>query len=96
MTKLHLRIEGRVQGVGFRDGCVQKARRLGLDGWVRNRRDGSVEVMARGGEDALAALEAWLHRGPAMARVDRVTAIASGRGAVDDITAAGFEFRDTF
>jgi acylphosphatase len=91
---VHLRIEGRVQGVGFREGCVRQARTLGLDGWVRNRRDGSVEVMARGGASALAALEAWLHRGPPPARVDGVTPIARGPDGTDDL-AAGFEFRDT-
>ena len=94
---IHLRIEGRVQGVGFRDGCVHKARRLGLVGWVRNRRDGSVDVMARGSANALADLEAWLHRGPSMARVDRVTPIDAldALDAADDPVVAGFEFRDT-
>lgn len=93
--RLHLRIEGRVQGVGFREGCVRQARKLGLDGWVRNRHDGSVEVMARGSANALAVLEAWLHRGPSPARVDRVTPIDGVPDAAEDLTVAGFEFRDT-
>jgi acylphosphatase len=68
-----LRIEGRVQGVGFREACVQRARTLGLTGYVRNRRDGSVEVMLQGPADAVARMQAWLHEGPPLARVDRVT-----------------------
>jgi acylphosphatase len=68
-----LRIEGRVQGVGYREACVQRARELGLAGYVRNRRDGSVEVMLQGPADAVARVQAWLHEGPPLARVDRVT-----------------------
>ncbi len=67
------RIEGRVQGVGYREACVQRARALGLTGYVRNRRDGAVEVMLRGPADAVARMQAWLHEGPPSARVDRVT-----------------------
>ena len=68
-----LRIEGRVQGVGYREACVQRAEALGLTGYVRNRRDGSVEVMLQGPADAVARMQAWLHEGPPLARVDRVT-----------------------
>jgi acylphosphatase len=68
-----LRIEGRVQGVGFREACVQRAQALGLTGYVRNRRDGSVEVMLQGPADAMARMQAWLHEGPPLARVDRVS-----------------------
>jgi acylphosphatase len=92
---LHLRVEGRVQGVGFRDACVRHARKLGVDGWVRNRHDGSVEVMARGSAAAITELEAWLHRGPSPARVDRVTPLEGALHAAGEAAAAGFEFRDT-
>jgi acylphosphatase len=71
-----VRVEGRVQGVGFREACVEQARALGVTGWVRNRRDGSVEAMLQGPADAVARLQAWLQRGPPGARVDRVTASA--------------------
>ena len=71
-----LRVEGRVQGVGYREACVQEARALGLGGWVRNRLDGSVEVMLLGPADAVSRLQAWLAEGPPLARVDRVTATA--------------------
>jgi acylphosphatase len=67
------RVEGRVQGVGFREACVLRARMLGLTGYVRNRRDGSVQVMLQGPADAVARMQAWLHEGPPLARVDRVT-----------------------
>ena len=66
------RVRGRVQGVGYRDACAREAARLGVAGWVRNRVDGSVEVLMQGSPDALAQLHAWLARGPAAARVDRV------------------------
>lgn len=71
-----VRIEGRVQGVGFRENCVRQARALGLAGYVRNRRDGSVEVLLQGPADAVSRLEDWLHEGPPLARVDRVTRLS--------------------
>ncbi|MDR1936662.1 MAG: acylphosphatase [Candidatus Accumulibacter sp.] len=67
-----LLIEGRVQGVGFRWSLMAKLRELGLDGWVRNRDDGSVEAHIRGPAEAVDRLTAWAHRGPPRARVDRV------------------------
>ena len=85
-----LRIEGRVQGGGFREACVQRAQALGLTGYVRNRRDGSVEVMLQGPADAVARMQAWLHEGPPLARVDRVT-VSSAPVAV----LSGFERRPT-
>ena len=65
-------VRGRVQGVGFRAFTWRAAVRLGLSGWVRNRRDGSVEVVAAGPEAALEALAAELRRGPGAADVTGV------------------------
>jgi len=62
------------QGVGFRQTCMRQAQRLGLVGWVRNRFDGSVEVLAQGDADAVATLRTWLAHGPPAARVTRVDA----------------------
>lgn len=63
---------GRVQGVGFRWFVEREAALLGVGGWVRNRDDGSVEVLARGSHQQLGALYDRLKEGPRAARVDRV------------------------
>ena len=67
-----LLIHGRVQGVGFRWSLMEKAGELGLDGWVRNRSDGSVEALLIGPIEAVDALTVWAHHGPSSARVDQV------------------------
>jgi acylphosphatase len=77
MTKvLHAAITGRVQGVGFRAWIAREAERLDLRGWVRNRRDGSVEAVFKGAEDQVVRMldECW--RGPRGAVVDNVVATA--------------------
>lgn len=65
-----VRLGGRVQGVGFRETCVSHARALGLTGWVRNRSDGSVEVLLQGSPNQLAHMCDWLRTGVPGARVD--------------------------
>jgi acylphosphatase len=60
---------GRVQGVGFRASTAHEARRLGLRGWVRNRLEGDVEVLAGGNAAAVDSLLTWLGHGPRGARV---------------------------
>lgn len=69
---VRLEIRGRVQGVGFRWSMVQEARRAGVRGWVRNRRDGSVEAIAEGAPQAIDQLIDWARTGPPGARVDTV------------------------
>jgi acylphosphatase len=71
-VRVHLIIEGRVQGVWFRDSTCKEALSLGLSGWVKNRRDGGVEVVAEGSEDKIKSLVAWCHHGPPAASVSRV------------------------
>ena len=68
-------VRGRVQGVGFRWFVDHEARQLGVNGWVRNNFDGSVEVLAMGNEQQLATLKQRLQRGPRAARVDEVEEI---------------------
>lgn len=68
-------IQGRVQGVWFRDSTRQEARSAGVTGWVKNRRDGGVEVVAEGPEDSVRRLIQWCHHGPPSARVSNVEEI---------------------
>lgn len=65
-------VRGRVQGVYFRASALREARRLGLTGWVANRPDGSVELVAEGEEDQVKDLLAWTQHGPSTARVEKV------------------------
>lgn len=71
-VRVRLRVRGRVQGVWFRGSAQERARELGLVGWVRNEPDGSVELEAEGSRDAVDALTAWCRTGPDLARVDAV------------------------
>ncbi len=68
----HLVISGRVQGVGFRYSMSEEAARLGVTGWVRNRRDGSVEAVIDGAPDEVEGILAWARRGPRGASVTGV------------------------
>lgn len=72
--RLVARINGRVQGVAFRWATRETAERLGLTGWVRNRLDGSVELVAEGDRARLEQLLDWCHQGPSMAAVENVDA----------------------
>ena len=65
-------VSGRVQGVYYRSSCRAVAHDLGVTGWVRNRGDGTVEVVAEGSRDAVGALIAWCREGPALADISGV------------------------
>lgn len=69
---MRLRVSGRVQAVNFRYYAREEARRRGVTGWIRNREDGDVELVAEGAPDALARFVEWCRRGPSSARVSRV------------------------
>jgi acylphosphatase len=69
---VHVRISGHVQGVGYRAFVERMAARLGLAGWVRNRRDGSVEAVFSGESTTVKAMIAACDKGPRMALVDKV------------------------
>ena len=68
----HVVMRGRVQGVGYRAFVEHEALRLGLEGWVRNRRDGTVEAVFCGGDDVVERIIAACRRGPPAARVEAV------------------------
>jgi acylphosphatase len=85
-----VRVFGRVQGVWFRGWTVDEARALRLDGWVRNRHDGSVEMLLAGPDEAIAEMIARANRGPSAASVERVEVEEN-----DELPAAGFAQRPT-
>jgi len=68
----HLKIHGRVQGIGFRHYMTREARKRGIAGWVRNRADGTVEAMVQGPREAVDAIVAWANHGPPSAHVTSV------------------------
>ena len=72
IMRYHLIIKGRVQGVGYRMSAYDAANNLGITGWVRNRHDGSVEVVAESDKTTLEQLVLWAKRGPDYAEVSEV------------------------
>jgi len=84
LTARRFVVIGHVQGVGFRMFAADAARVEGLSGWVQNRPDGAVEVLAEGDRDAVQRFEAKIRRGPARSQIERVI--------VDDDTPSGRSF----
>ena len=84
-TVKHLRITGRVQGVGFRYFMERKARELGVTGWVRNRHDGTVEAMVQGTPEALDAMTVAARQGPRSAVVTDVK-VSEGSGEFSEFS----------
>jgi acylphosphatase len=93
MAAHRILVTGIVQGVGFRYSTCNEAVRLGVHGWVRNRRDGSVEILIVGEDRACDELVAWARHGPRGAKVESVE-LRPARA--DEVAAlgAGFEQRD--
>jgi acylphosphatase len=91
MIARRLTIRGRVQGVGYRDAMIDAAHALGVCGWVRNKRDGTVEALVQGDERAVESLTSWCRRGPGSAQV---TAIAT-LDVIPDPALATFGRRST-
>ncbi len=75
MTRVRVRVSGRVQGVFFRASCAERADELGLSGWIRNVSGGAVEAVFEGTESAVAQMVGWCREGPPLARVDRIDVI---------------------
>ncbi|MGE5368857.1 MAG: acylphosphatase [Chloroflexota bacterium] len=86
---VRLFVAGRVQGVGFRAVLIREANVLALDGWARNRSDGSVEALAAGPEPAIAAFLEAARRGPSAARVDRFWETSADAAALDGLSGFG-------
>jgi acylphosphatase len=72
ITTMRLRIEGFVQAVGYRNFCIEEAKKLGLDGWVRNRSDGTVEALVSGANAAVELFIAAAMRGPDGSKIKNV------------------------
>lgn len=74
MKEVYIKIEGRVQGIGYRRWAVSKALEIGgVSGWVRNEDDGSVEILMSGDEDNINKMVECCYRGPMFARVDKIS-----------------------
>jgi len=87
MTRVHVIISGRVQGVSFRYYTTRAAEQLGVVGWVRNLPDGRVEAVVEGDKEILKQFVAWCGQGPSFGRVDHVDAQwMDGTGAFNDFS----------
>ena len=75
MTRVRVRVRGRVQGVFFRAEARARAEALGVAGWIRNADDGTVEAVFEGDDEQVSSLVEWCRHGPAGARVDEVEAV---------------------
>ena len=73
---IHIRVKGRVQGVGFRAWACRRANELDLSGWVRNRSNGSVEILAEGSNDKIDLFLSLCKKGPLFARVDQIEPVS--------------------
>ena len=91
MTRVHLIVVGHVQGVFFRQSTKKIARTIGLRGWVRNRSDGTVEIVAEGPVEGVDRLVEWSENGPEMARVERVERVDEAPVGLPE----GFDVRPT-
>ncbi len=91
MKRIHLTISGRVQGVYFRQSTRIKAEQLGVSGWVRNRANGTVELVAEGPIESLNMLAEWCKSGPEMAQVQSIERVDELAAGIPD----GFDVRPT-
>ncbi len=89
MKAVQARVTGRVQGVSFRWYAQERARELGVLGWVRNEPDGSVLLHAEGEDEAVDALVAWCHDGPGFARVQDVAVREAAPGGATSFSITG-------
>lgn len=90
MPSVRLIIKGKVQGVFYRHSTREKARALGLNGWVRNRPDGTVEAEASGSKERLESLIDWCKTGPPAARVESVQVDWLEQGVQAETERSGF------
>ena len=92
---MHVLVHGRVQGVGFRAWVQHHAELHGLEGWVRNRRDGAVEAVFSGPAEKVEAVLAACRRGPAGARVERLETAERDASMIARPGSGRFEMRGT-
>lgn len=92
---MHIYVSGRVQGIGFRAWARQQAMRANLSGWVRNRRDGRVEIWADGTPEDERRFLLLCHRGPMLARVDKVEPVSAPNAPLPPVAAEHFTIQAT-
>ena len=82
---MHIKVYGRVQGVGYRYFVERHAVKLGISGWVRNCSDGSVEIMAEGDPDSLEIFTDWCKKGPLFGSVSKIVPVARSEYATPPV-----------
>lgn len=92
---MHIYVSGRVQGIGFRAWAQKKATELNLSGWVRNRQDGRVEILADGEPEPIHRFLLMCHRGPMLARVDKVEPVSIPDAPLPPVAAGTFTHQAT-
>jgi acylphosphatase len=92
---IHIRIYGRVQGVGYRAWARRQAEKLNVSGWVRNRIDGSVEMLAEGNKAELDLLLSLCRKGPIWGRVDKIIPISIPDAPMMEIEMGLFKIQPT-
>lgn len=92
---IHIKIYGRVQGVGFRSFVRDKGENLGLSGWTRNRISGCVEVLADGSQKQIDDFLLYCHKGPFFARVDRIEPVSVPDAPIFPIEFGLFQIQPT-
>jgi acylphosphatase len=94
-VEAHIKITGRVQGVGFRYWTIKEAKKRNLSGWVRNRRDGSVEVFFSGNQEDVSSMLSVCKKGPVFSKVVSITPVSTKDAPMPPYKEGEFDYKPT-